>query len=116
MRKLFLLSLATTFLLGVALLTSCEGPMGPAGAAGKDGTDGTDGADANETCKECHNPETVDLISAQYEFSKHGYGETFFEEAGNTGCAPCHESQAFIDVVERAVPSTFTLVRQFICK
>jgi hypothetical protein len=112
MRKLFLLSLATTFLLGVALLTSCEGPMGPAGAAGKDGTDGTDGADgadANETCKECHNPETVDLISAQYEFSKHGYGETFFEEAGNTGCAPCHESEAFKDVVERAVPSTFTL-------
>ncbi len=110
MRKIFLLAGATTFLLGVALLTSCEGPMGPAGVAGKDGTDGTDGTDANETCKECHNPETVDLISAQYEFSKHGYGETFREEAGNTGCDPCHEGEAFKDVVARSVPSTFSLV------
>ena len=110
MRKLLLLSVATSFLLGSAIFTSCEGPMGPAGPAGQDGVDGTDGADANETCKQCHNPESVDLISAQYEFSKHGYGETFFEEAGSTSCAPCHESEAFKDVVERNVPSTFTLV------
>ena len=113
MRKSILLSGATVLLLGFALLTSCEGPMGPAGPAGADGTDGTngtDGADASETCKDCHNPTSVDLISAQYEFSKHGYGEAAFEEAGNTGCAPCHESEAFKDVVERAVPSTFTLV------
>lgn len=110
MRKLFLLSGATAMLLGVALLTSCEGPMGPAGADGQDGQDGADGTDANETCKLCHNPESVDLISAQYEFSKHGYGEVFFEEAGNTGCSPCHESEAFKDVVARNVPSTFSLV------
>ncbi len=43
MRKLLLLSGATAFLLGAALLTSCEGPAGPAGVAGKDGKDGTDG-------------------------------------------------------------------------
>jgi hypothetical protein len=113
MRKILLLTGATTFLLAVALLTSCEGPAGPAGIAGKDGsngTDGTDGKDANETCKECHNPETVDLISVQFEFSKHGYGETYFGEAGNQGCSPCHESEAFKDVVARAVPSTFSLV------
>lgn len=110
MRKLFFISCATASFLVAALLTSCEGPMGPAGLSGKDGTDGTDGTDANETCKLCHNPETVDLISAQFEFSKHGYGEVFFEEAGNTGCAPCHESEGFKDVVERAVPATFSLV------
>jgi hypothetical protein len=94
MRKILLLTGATTFLLAVALLTSCEGPAGPAGIAGK----------------ECHNPETVDLISVQFEFSKHGYGETYFGEAGNQGCSPCHESEAFKDVVARAVPSTFSLV------
>jgi len=110
MRKLLLLSGATAMLLGVALLSSCEGPMGPAGADGTNGQNGADGTDANETCKQCHNPESVDLISAQYEFSKHGYGETFFEEAGNTTCSPCHESEAFKDVVARAVPSTFSLV------
>ena len=110
MRKLLLLSGATAMLLGVAILTSCEGPMGPAGDDGQDGVDGINGTDANETCKLCHNPETVDLISAQYEFSKHGYGEAFFEEVGSTSCGPCHESEGFKDVVERAVPSTFSLV------
>ncbi len=115
MRKSLLLSGATAIMLGIALLTSCEGPqgaMGPAGKDGTDGTDGVDGVDANETCKECHNPASVDLISAQYEFSKHGYGEAAFEEAGSTGCSPCHVSEGFKDVVDRNVPSTFTLVGQ----
>ena len=107
MRKLLLLTGAATLLLGVALLTSCEGPTGPAGISGQDGTDGTDGTDANETCKLCHNPETVDLISAQYEFSKHGYGEAFFEEAGSTSCGVCHESEGFKYVVENDVSTAF---------
>jgi hypothetical protein len=34
----------------------------------------------------------------------------FFEEAGNTGCSPCHESEAFKDVIARNVPATFSLV------
>ncbi len=109
MRKLLIITGGNVLMLCMALFMSCEGPMGPTGKDGKDGADGTDGVDANETCKLCHNPERVDLIVAQYEFSKHGYGEVFFEEAGNTGCSPCHESEAFKDVVERAVPSTFTL-------
>jgi hypothetical protein len=111
MRKILLLLSASAFVLGMALITGCEGPMGPAGKDGVDGADGADGADgvdANETCKLCHNPASVDLISAQFEFSKHGYGEAAFEEAGNTGCDPCHESEAFKDVVARAVPSTIT--------
>ena len=59
------------------ILTSCEGPMGPAGA---NGLDGKDGKDANETCKECHNPNVVDSVAVQFEFSKHSYGEAAFEE------------------------------------
>jgi hypothetical protein len=83
--------------------TSCEGPSGPAGANGNNGTD------ANETCKECHNPDVVDAVSVQFEFSKHSYGEVAFEEAGNTGCSPCHTSEAFKYVCSNNIPSTFTL-------
>jgi hypothetical protein len=88
------------------LFSSCEGPMGPAGA---DGADGKDGKDANETCKLCHNPTVVDQKVVEYNFSKHKYGEAAFEEAGNAGCSPCHESEAFKYVCKNNVPATFTL-------
>jgi len=88
------------------LLASCEGPMGP---AGKDGANGLNGTDANETCKECHSPAVVDSVVKQFEFSKHEYGEAAFEEAGNTGCTPCHASEAFKYVASHNTPSTFTL-------
>jgi hypothetical protein len=81
-----------------------EGPMG---LQGEPGTDGTAGTDANETCKMCHKASSVDLIAAQYEFSKHSYGEAAFEEAGNTGCTPCHTQEAFKYVVKNNVPATF---------
>jgi hypothetical protein len=84
-------------------LTSCEGPMGPAGA------DGLPGVDANETCKECHNPTSVDAKATEFEFSKHSYGEVAFEEAGNTGCSPCHTSAAYQYVCKNNTPATFTL-------
>ena len=95
----------------VCLASSCvkEGPMGATGATGANGKDGVDGKDANETCKACHTSTKVDLISTQFQFSKHEYGEAAFEEAGTTGCAPCHEQEGFKDVVARKVPSTFTL-------
>jgi hypothetical protein len=79
------------------VLTSCEGPMGPAGA------------DANETCKQCHNTIGVDSVSTQYTFSKHSYGEAAFSESGNTGCSPCHASEAFKYVVKNNVSTVFTL-------
>ena len=88
--KLFSVLVAAGF-----LFASCEGPMGPAGKDGADGADGADGVDANETCKQCHNPEVVDAVAVQFELSKHSYGEAAFEEAGNTGCTPCHTSEAF---------------------
>jgi hypothetical protein len=80
------------------ILTSCEGPMGPAGK------------DANETCKLCHNSAGVDSVMTQYEFSKHSYGEAAFEETGNTGCTPCHASEAFKYVVENNVSTVFAIV------
>jgi len=91
------------------ILTSCEGPMGPAGKDGADGAAGANGKDANETCKECHNPTTVDAVAVQFEFSKHSYGEAAFEEAGNTGCTPCHTQEAFRYVCANNIPATFTL-------
>ena len=115
------------FAIGLGLLiTACtkEGPMGPQGPAGangangtngtngKDGTNGTNGTngvDANATCTQCHAKDVVDLVSTQYEYSKHETGETSVSEAGNTGCGPCHLSEAFKDVCARNVPVTFTL-------
>ena len=79
------------------IVTSCEGPMGPTGQ------------DANESCKECHNSAVVDKKASEYDFSKHSYGEVAFEEAGNTGCTPCHASEAFKFVSEHNTPATFTL-------
>lgn len=101
--KLFVLAFGC-----LLFITSCvkEGPMGPEGPAGKDGKDGVD---ANETCKMCHTPAKVDLISVQFELSKHNYGEAAFEEAGNTGCTPCHAQEAFLYVVQNNIPSTFKL-------
>jgi hypothetical protein len=90
------------------LLASCEGPMGPAGKDGQNGANGTNGVDANETCKECHNPEVVDAVAVQFELAKHSYGTVAEEEAGNTGCSPCHTQEAFKYMVSHNVPSTFT--------
>jgi len=91
------------FTLAGFVLASCEGPMGPKG------DNGTDGTDANETCKTCHNPDVVTQKATEFEFSKHSYGEAALEEGGNTGCAPCHESEAFKYVCKNNTPSTFTI-------
>jgi hypothetical protein len=95
-------------LVAMSIATSCtkEGPAGPAGA---DGAAGKDGVDANETCKMCHNPNSVDLIATQFSLSKHEFGEAAVSEAGNTGCTPCHAQEAFKFVVKNNVPVTFTL-------
>jgi hypothetical protein len=101
-----LIKIFTALFSALFLLASCEGPMGPAGA---DGANGADGKDANETCKLCHTPTVVDQKTVEFDFSKHKYGEAAFEEAGNTACAPCHESEGFKYVCKNNVPATFTL-------
>ena len=87
----------TLFAAGALFLVSCEGPAGPAGK------------DANESCTACHTPTVVDQKATEFELSKHSYGEAAFEEAGNTACDPCHESEAFKYVCKNNTPSTFTL-------
>jgi hypothetical protein len=79
------------------ILTSCEGPMGQPGK------------DANESCTLCHNSGGVDSVKVQYDFSKHSYGEAAFEEAGNTGCTPCHSQEAFLYVCANNTPTTFSI-------
>jgi hypothetical protein len=87
-------------------LASCtkEGPTGATGPAGKDGTDGKD---ASETCKQCHAKAVVDAIATEFELSKHSWGQTAFEEAGNTGCTPCHAQKAFVYVCANNTPTAF---------
>ena len=83
--------------------------MGLQGEPGLDGEDGIDGKDANETCKQCHNPGIVSAKMAEFDYSKHNYGEAAFEEAGNATCGPCHNSEAFKYVSKNNVPATYTL-------
>jgi len=107
MKKVNLFNLMSMLLVMAAIsLASCtkEGEKGEPGTNGTNGTDGTAG------CIECHNPDQVELIAAQYSFSKHEYGEAAFEEAGALNCTPCHTSEAFKYVVENNIPSTFTLL------
>ena len=79
------------------IISACEGPAGPMGR------------DINETCKDCHNRNVVEMKENEFEFSKHSFGEVAFEEAGNSGCTPCHTEEAFKYVVRNNIPSTFTL-------
>lgn len=93
-----LIRLLTLCTIAGFLFTACEGPMGPAGK------------DANETCTLCHNAAGVDSVLTQFEFSKHKYGEAAFSESGNTGCSPCHASEAFKYVVANNVSTVFSIV------
>ena len=110
MKKMRLILLAAGFMVSAAsfIFTGCT-KEGPAGANGKDGANGADGKDANETCKQCHSPSMVDKVATEFELAKHSWGTVAFEEAGNTGCTPCHASKAFVYVCQNNVPSTFTL-------
>jgi hypothetical protein len=107
MRRFILPVFLTGILLigGAIILAGCS-KEGPAGA---NGTNGTDGVDANQTCKLCHSATVVDRIATEFELSKHSWGEAAFEEAGNTGCAPCHEQEGFKYVCANNVPATITL-------
>lgn len=93
------------------MLTGCtkEGPQGLAGTNGTNGTNGVDGADGTAGCITCHAKDGIELIATQFELSKHSYGEAAFEEAGNTGCTPCHTSEAFKYVCANNISSAFTL-------
>ena len=109
MKKLSSLTYMIAVLPFIALIiffSACtkEGPMGPAGKDGTNGTNGTAG------CVTCHNSQKVEARVTQFELSKHSYGVVAEEEAGNTGCSPCHESEGFKYMCANNVPATFSLV------
>ena len=98
-------------LLGVLLLTGCEGPQGPAGAIGTTGADGAAGPqgpagqDANENCVVCHGNDTY-ILARQLQYANSGHANTeTFERGGSTGpsyyaaCARCHTNEGFVDYV-----------------
>ncbi|MCX6230072.1 MAG: hypothetical protein NTZ33_00890 [Bacteroidetes bacterium] len=91
------------------LLAGCakDGNNGLDGANGATGPAGANGKDASETCKLCHNPAVVDSIATIFQLSKHEYGTTAEEEAGNTGCTPCHAQEAFKYVCKNNVSTAF---------
>ncbi len=101
----------STLLLAAGLFVSLAGVFSGCtkqGETGPAGTNGTDGTDANETCKQCHAAAVVDRVATEFEVSKHSWGEAAFEEAGNPGCAPCHEQKGFVYVCANNIPSSFT--------
>ena len=96
-------------LLGIALLTACEGPQGPAGEMGATGPTGAAGPqgpagqDANENCVECHDNSTLILSrQLQYMNSTHSNGGNF-DRGGAAGspyyaaCARCHTNEGFVN-------------------
>jgi hypothetical protein len=109
MKKIKLLSMLFSVALVVSLIaiSACT-KEGPAGAPGKDGENGEDGLNGNDgtaTCSVCHdNSEGVEIKLAQWGKSIHAIGGRNFENA--TGCAPCHTSQGFKEVVNTANTAT----------
>ncbi len=87
-----------------AFVTGCEGPEGPIGPKGDTGDTGPQGpagpqgpvgADANESCKQCHNDNTLVLNAkfTQFEVSGHALG-TRYNSGGE--CAACHNNEGFL--------------------
>lgn len=103
------------------------GATGPVGTAGTNGTDGATGPMGpmgpsgvlSTNCLQCHdhNPSTQATgVAAQIaenqkeiEFSKHGDLDLAISEGNTAGCAPCHASEGFTDVVNTHVTPNFTL-------
>ena len=99
--KLFSVLVAAGF-----LFASCEGPMGP---AGKDGKWPTEPMAQTESMpmKPANCVTTLKLwMLLQYNLNCQSIHmvKQHFEEAGNTGCAPCHASEAFKYVCANNIP------------
>jgi formate-dependent nitrite reductase cytochrome c552 subunit len=97
-----------------------QGPAGPAGADGADGTNGTDGADGvdgNVTCLDCHNTETQNAISFQFDRSQHDAGTIAVDYAGGrASCARCHSGNGFVEWAETGtIESDITTPQPWAC-
>lgn len=108
--KLNSILVAMLYMAAIALIAACEGPEGPAGKDGADGEDGIDGKDGNATCGVCHdNSETVEIKVLQWGASIHATGGNY--ERNDVGCAPCHTSQGFKEVVVTGLQETAAKVQ-----
>jgi hypothetical protein len=109
MRKRIFLNcvIAAGFVVGLALMSGCEGPegpagpgraTGPAGTQGPAGPEGPAGADGSVTCLGCHSAEMPQIILEQFNQSVHSAGQIAVDYAGGrASCARCHSSEGFIE-------------------
>jgi hypothetical protein len=109
------------FLIAIIALCGCEGDQGPAGVAGADGVDGTngtDGIDGNVTCLDCHNTDTQNSISLQFDRSQHAAGTIAVDYAGaRAGCAMCHSGNGYVEWAETGmVDGNLTTPEPWECK
>ena len=90
---------------GVACEKGDTGPAGPAGPAGADGENGIDGTDGTAGCIQCHTgDEDMQIKDAQWVVSGHvtgGHMGGFY--GSRDGCADCHSSQGFQEVVATGI-------------
>ncbi len=98
-------------IVGMAIMFfGCEGPAGETGPAGSEGLQGLPGADANETCKVCHN-ETDVIVAKQDQWAASGHATGGHSYYGyRVGCAPCHTSQGFLEVVSTGDDTTVAVI------
>lgn len=113
MKKFRLLSMLGSVAIVVSLIVvgACtkEGPPGKDGVDGLNGEPGINGTDGTATCGVCHdNSEGVEIKVAQWEKSYHAMGGHNFENA--PGCAPCHTSQGFKEVIMTDTSATLAAI------
>lgn len=99
MKKVLMIVIAALVVVAISSCTK-EGPQGPPGK---------DGQNANATCGQCHNfSDSLVAKIMQYDNSQHATGSTTFE--GAVGCAPCHTSQGFTEVITTGLDETAAAV------
>ncbi len=76
------------------------GTAGPAGSAGPAGAMGAAGPVGTDTCSQCHNDTTLIYSkSVQSATTTHQTGRGWYYAGGRAGCAACHGSEGFQEMV-----------------
>jgi len=91
MKRLLKCSLALlALILATGMIGGCTGKNGAVGPAGQDNS-------ANLTCTHCHaNNQTIVAKEFEWSKTKHGHGETFIQEAGNSCATRCHNGAGYL--------------------
>ncbi len=88
---------------------SCHGAGNDHAAAG-DKTKITKSVDAG-VCLQCHDSPTHHMVGSYWKESKHSTMPLSGEEAGRTGCYPCHSGQAIIDFAANPAAPVYDVTR-----